>query len=138
MPFTLRYNQFIESENSVTKSKIKEHNVYKIESYTYADGTTKTLIGSESALIFVLEVLDGKVSCLKISEVEPKKFFMALRVFFNRSLTEERFNNAKRLSEILLRTNIKMQKIPFRTYNLNGFKKIQEVSFNKEVLKSYY
>ena len=138
MPFTLRYKQFIESEESVSKSKIKPHNVYRIDSYTYADGTTKTLIGNESALIFVLEIKERKILCLKISEVEPKKFFMQLKLYFNRSLNEEKFNNSKRLSEILIRSKITNKKIPFRTYNLDGFKKIEEISFNKEILKSYY
>ena len=138
MPFTLRYKQFIESEQSVTKSKIKPHNVYRIDSYKYADGTTKTLVGNQTALIFVLEIKEGKVLCLKISEVEPKKFFTSLKLYFNRSLNEERFNNAKRLSEILIRSKITNKKIPFRTYNLDGFKKIEEIYFNKEILKSYY
>jgi hypothetical protein len=138
MPFTLRYREFIESEETSTKSKIKPHNVYRIDSYTYADGTTKKLIGKESTLIFVLEILEGKVLCLKISEVEPKKFFTALKLYFNRGLNEEKFNKAKRLSEILVRSKITNNQIPFRTYNLDGLKKIQEIYFNKEVLKSYY
>jgi hypothetical protein len=138
MPFTLRYNALINSEESVTKSKIKAHNVYRIESYKYADGTTKSLLGTKSALIFVLEIKDRKVLCLKISEVDPKKFFQSLKLHFNRGLSEEKFNNSKRLNEILVKSKIINKKIPFRSYNLDGMKKIDEIYFKKEVLKSYY
>lgn len=137
MPFTLRYKDLIESEQSVTKSKIKAHDVYRIDSYKYADGTTKTLLGTKSALIFVLEIKDKKVFCLKISEVEPKKFFQSLKLYFNRALTEEKFDNAKRLHEVLVKSKIINKKIPFRTYNLDGIKKVEEIYFKKEVLKSY-
>ena len=138
MPFILRYADLIDSEEAVTKSKIRAHNVYRIESYKYADGTLKTLSGTKSALIFVLEIKDKKVLCLKISEVMPKKFFEALKLYFNRGLTEEKFNQTRRLYEVLTRSKIINKKIPFRTYNLDGLKKVDEIYFKKEVIKSYY
>jgi hypothetical protein len=69
MPFSLEYKPLIESESSVSKTMIRPRNIYRIKSYKYADGKTKSLAGVETSIVFVIGISPEKVvSCLKITE----------------------------------------------------------------------
>ena len=76
MPFSLQYKPFILSEESVSKSQILPRNIYKITSYQYVDGTTKTLSGTKTSIVFAIGITtDKKLTCIKISDIKPDKFF---------------------------------------------------------------
>ena len=76
MPFSLQYKPLILSEESVSKSQILPRNIYRITSYQYVDGTTKTLSGTKTSIIFAIGITpDKKLTCIKISDIKPDKFF---------------------------------------------------------------
>jgi hypothetical protein len=155
MQFALQYKPLIESETSVSKTLVLPRNVYRINSYKYSDGKQKTLSGTTSTLVFVVgKTPDKKLSCIKISEIKPEKFFQWLKKLYIKGLTEENWTKADKLEELLIESDIKGSKIfnsfvkpdaiiygdnpnLYRTYNLTGIKQIEEVKFKKDVLKSY-
>ena len=151
MPFSLQYRPFIEKEDSISKILIRPKNVYKIVYYEYADGTAKTLSGPKTAYVFVIGIYDKKLVCLKISEMRPDKFFLWLNTIFQKSLTDERIDESKRLDEITIRSDrngstlynryvsgksiLTQGKNPYRTYNIDGIRQISEVIIKKDTLK---
>jgi hypothetical protein len=153
MPFSLQYTKFIESEEPVAKSKVLPRNIYKISSYKYADGKQKTLSGIDTAYIFVLGIFDKKISCIKMSEIKPDKFFNFLKPIFKKGLTEENWNSAKQLEDLLILGDKQGKKMvnlvqqnsaiynnnpnPYRTYTLTGIKQISEVKIKTDILKKY-
>ena len=155
MPFALQYKPLIESETKVAKTLVLPRNVYRINSYKYSDGTQKTLSGTTSTIVFVIgKTTDKKLSCIKISDIKPEKFFQWLQKLYIKGLTEEKWNSAEKLEDLLIETDIKGSKIfnsfiktnaiiygdnpnIYRTYNLTGIKQIEEVKFKKDVLKFY-
>lgn len=156
MSFALQYKPLIESETSVSKTLVLPKNVYRINSYKYSDGKQKTLSGTTTTLVFVIgRTPDKKLSCIKISDIKPEKFFDWLKKLYIKGLTEEMWNKADKLEELLIEADIKGSKIfnsfvkpdaivygdnpnIYRTYTLSGIKQIEEVKFKKDVLKSYY
>ena len=156
MPFALQYKPLIESETSVSKTLVLPRNVYRINSYKYADGKQKTLSGTTSTIVFVIgRTPDKKLSCIKISEIKPERFFKWLNKLYIKGLTEETWANAEKLEDLIIEADVKGSKIfnsfvkpdavmygdnpnIYRTYSLTGIKQIEEVKFKKDVLKSYY
>jgi hypothetical protein len=156
MPFALQYKPLIESETSVSKTLVLPRNIYRINSYKYSDGKQKTLTGTTSTIVFVIgKTTDKKLSCIKISDIKPERFFKWLSKLYIKGLTEENWNNAEKLEDLIVKADIKGSKIfntfvkpdaiiygdnpnIYRTYNLTGIKQIEEVKFKKDVLKSYY
>ena len=156
MSFALQYKPLIESETSVSKTLVLPRNVYRINSYKYSDGKQKTLSGTTSTIVFVVgKTTDKKLSCIKISEIKPEKFFKWLEKLYIKGLTEENWTKAEKLEELLIEADVKGSKVfnsfvkpdaiiygdnpnIYRTYSLTGIKQIEEVKFKKDVLKSYY
>jgi hypothetical protein len=154
MSFVLQYKPLIESEKRASKTTIRPRNVYRISSYEFSDGEQKSLSGGNSSLIFLIGIFDKKLIALKISEVKPDIFFDWLKTVQLKALTEQQINESNSLEELIILDNKTGSKIfdgyvkgkmiynkkpsPYRTYNLDGVKYIQEVNFKKDVLKSFY
>ena len=154
MSFSLQYKPFIEKEDAISKILVRPKNIYKIVYYQYADGTSKSLSGPKTAYVFVTGIYDKKLVCLKISEIQPDKFFMWLKNLFQKSLTNERIDESKRLDEIMIRSDrngsslfskyvsgksiFTQTKNPYRTYNMDGIRQISEVVIKKDTLKEYF
>jgi hypothetical protein len=154
MPFNLQYKPFIEKEDPISKILVRPKNIYKIVYYQYADGTAKTLSGPKTAYVFVIGIYDKKLICLKISEMRPDKFFLWLKGIFQKSLTNERIDESKRLDEITIRSDrngnalfsryvkgkaiVTQGKNPYRTYNMDGIQQISEITISKDTLKEYF
>jgi hypothetical protein len=154
MPFNLQYKPFIEKEDPISKILLRPKNIYKIVYYQYADGTAKTLSGPKTAYVFVIGIYDKKLICLKISEMRPDKFFLWLKTLFQKSLTNERIDESKRLDEITIRSDrngnaifsryvkgkaiVTQGKNPYRTYNMDGIQQISEITISKDTLKEYF
>jgi hypothetical protein len=154
MPFSARYLPFIDVEEAVSKTLVRPRNVYKIISYEYIDGKTKTLTGPKISYVFVLGIFEKKLNCIKISEIRPDKFFEWFKTLFKKALTEEKVMEAERLEDLivfgdrqgnkLFNTYVKGKQIynqnpcPYRTYNLDGIRQISEIKFKKEILRQYY
>jgi hypothetical protein len=154
MSFALQYKPLIESEKRASKSSLIPRNVYRISSYEFADGEQRSLTGQNSSLIFLIGIYDKKLIALKISEVTPKIFFDWLKTIQLKGLTPQKIDESKSLDELIILDNTTGSKIfdgyvkgrpiynkkpsPYRTYNLDGVKYIQEVKFKKDILKSFY
>lgn len=154
MPFSLQYKPFIEKEDPISKVLVRPKNIYKIVYYQYADGTAKTLSGPKTAYVFVIGIYDKKLVCLKISEMRPDRFFIWLKTIFQKTLTDERIDESKRLDEITIRSDrngntlfsryvkgkpiLTQGKNPYRTYNMDGIRQISEITINKDTLKEYF
>jgi hypothetical protein len=153
MPFSLQYKPFIEKEDPISKILLRPKNIYKIVYYQYADGVAQTLSGPKTAYVFVIGIYDKKLICLKISEMRPDKFFLWLKTLFQKSLTNERIDESKRLDEITIRSDrngnaifsryvkgkaiLTQGKNPYRTYNMDGIRQISEITITKDTLKEY-
>jgi len=154
MPFSLQYKPFIEKEDPISKILLRPKNIYKIVYYQYADGVAQTLSGPKTAYVFVIGIYDKKLICLKISEMRPDKFFLWLKTIFQKSLTNERIDESKRLDEITIRSDrngnslfsryvkgkaiVTQGKNPYRTYNMDGIRQISEITISKDTLKEYF
>lgn len=152
MPHSRLYLPYIESETIVSKSLLKPKNVYKIEIYQYAEGSTKRLIGTTTSYVFLIGIFNRQLNCIKISEVMPRIFINWMKNLFQKRINEEIIDNSIQLSELLVRTNITGNtlftnhirnnkiytgQIPtYRTYNLSGIKQIKEVKFKKDFIKT--
>jgi hypothetical protein len=154
MPFSKEYVPLIEVEEGISKNLIRPRNIYKINSYTYKDGKTKSLAGVETSYIFVIGISPTKViSALKISLIKPKDFFRWLKKLYKPSLSENSINDSERLEDILILDNkdgrkifnqfvaqsrIYNQNIPtYRTYIAKNIKNVELVNLKKEVLIQY-
>jgi hypothetical protein len=155
MSFSLQYKPLILSEESVSKSQILPRNIYRITSYQYVDGTTKTLSGTKTSIIFAIGITpDKKLTCIKISDIKPDKFFKWLKPLFKKGLTESDWTTEQKLGQLLIlgdkqgskvfnqfvKTNPIYSKEPslYRTYNISGIKQIQEIRIKPDILKTYY
>ena len=124
MSFALQYKPLIESETSVSKTLVLPRNIYRINSYKYSDGKQKTLSGTTSTIVFVIgKTPDKKLSCIKISEIKPEKFFKWLEKLYIKGLTEENWTKAEKLEELLIekgysidRPNFEMNDKEFDTF----------------------
>jgi len=154
MEYSREYESLIEIEQGVSKTLIRPRNVYRINSYKYKDGKTKSLAGVETAYIFVIGISATKViSALKISLVKPKLFFDWLKKLYRTGLSEDSINNSEKLEDLLILDNKNGQKLfnqfvkesriykqvdtPYRTYLLNNIKNVELINFRKELLISY-
>lgn len=156
MPYAGLYNKLIVAETNIAKNRIKPRNIYKIITYEYADGTVKSLTGPKSAIVFVLGITpDRKLSCLKISEVQPIKFFNWLKLNLKRGLTESQIDEALKSNEFdtlvqqdnkigskifsKTKTNSIYQQQPgsYRTYFLTSIKLIKQISLEPKEIKKY-
>jgi hypothetical protein len=154
MPFSARYLPFIDTDEAVAKTLVRPRNIYKIISYEYIDGKTKTLTGPKTSYVFVLGIFEKKLNCIKISEVRPERFFDWFKTIFRKSLTEEKLMEAERLEDLIIlgdrqgnklfNSYVKGKQIynqnpcPYRTYNLDGIRQISEIKLKKEIIRQYY
>lgn len=147
-----QYKKFIDKEERASKASLQPRNLYRISSYDYADGEPRSLAGINSSLIFVFGIHEKKLNCLKLNDVKPEKFEKWLPTILKPALKESEIDEMKMLDEILIdsdrsgarlfESKIKSNPIylneprPYRTYNINGLRMIQEVKLKKEFLKS--
>ena len=151
MPYARLYLPFIESEYKIGKGLVKPRNIYKIQSYEYADGTVKTMTGVKASYVFVIGIYNKQLTCVKFSEVTPTIFKLWFKDLFKRGLKEKEIDEAKELSELLHKGNrtggsffssyIKSEtiykgKIPtYRTYLLDNINQIKAVNLKKDFIK---
>ena len=154
MQFSLQYKPLIESESSLSKTMIRPRNIYKINSYKYKDGVTKSLAGIETSIVFVIGISPEKVvSCLKITLIKPDLFFKWLKKLVRAGLSEEEMKNTESLEDLIIVDNKDGNKIfnqfvkpsrlyiqnppAYRTYLLKNIKNIEEVKIKKEILLNF-
>ena len=150
--YSVEYKKYIESEIRSSKSMLEPGNLYRISSYDYSDGETRSLAGINSSIIFVFGIYEKKLNCLKLNEVKTDKFKTWLQTILKQGLKSEDIDSMKTLDEIIIPTDragnrlfeskIKGKPIyindprPYRTYNMEGLKYIKEVKLKADFLKS--
>jgi hypothetical protein len=137
MTFTLQYDKFITEEKSVSKTLIRSKNFYRINSYKYADGVKKTLSGKDSGLVFAF------------GRIKPEKFFGWLK---NVTIKNIDFDKIEKFEECVIKSDREGKGIfnlvkradfynqepsPYRTYTIQNIGNIEEITFDKEILKKY-
>jgi hypothetical protein len=152
--FSRQYRQFIQKEERISRMTIQPNDVYRISTYKYSDGKTRSLKGVDETLIFVTGVYKNVIYGLKLSDLKPQYFFE----WGKKIITDKEVLNEDKklvlLSELAPSLDIsgdriykahiknsellKKPQIPFRTYNLNGIKYVSKVYFKKEILERYY
>lgn len=157
MEFTNQYKPFIQKEERIAKNNIKPLEIYRISTYKYADGDIKSLAGVKSALVFSIGIYEKKFNCIKMSEIRPDMFFKFMAKLKNKSLTEQKIDEAEFLYDLMIEMGsdksgkmvyesyiknssefrtLKKQYNPYRTYNLEGLIYVQRVNLKKEYLKT--
>jgi hypothetical protein len=150
--YSTEYKKYIESEIRASKSMLEPGNLYRISSYEYSDGESRSLAGVNSSIIFVFGIYEKKLNCLKLNEVKTDKFKTWLQTILKEGLKPEDVDSMKTLDEIIITTDragnrlfeskIKGKPIytndprPYRTYTLDGLKYIQEIKLKKDFIKS--
>ena len=104
MQFTNQYKPFIEKEERIAKNNIKPLEIYRISTYKYADGDIKSLAGINSALVFSIGIYEKKFNCIKLSEIRPDMFFKFMAKLKNKSLTEQKIDEAEFLYDLMIST----------------------------------
>lgn len=153
MPFSKLYEQIAESEKKISKNLVRPRNIYKITSYEYSDGQTKSLSGPDTSIVFIFGIYGDKYLAIKISEIKPEEFFNWLKKLFLKGISDENFKEVEKLEEVLILSDkkgstiynayIKNKKIGktnkeiYRTYNIKGVKQISEIRIQKEYIKKY-
>ena len=148
----MSYSKFIDKEVRISKSLINPGNLYRISSYEYADGESRSLAGANSSLIFVFGIHEKKVNCLKLNDVSADVFKTWLKTLIKPTTKNEDIDSMKKLEEIIIESDAKGNKLfeskikgkpiyninprPYRTYNMEGLKYIQEVKLKADFLKS--
>jgi hypothetical protein len=150
MPFTGQYLKLFDKTDSISKTGVRPRNFYKINSYTYADGTKKALTGAKAALVFVFGKDTQTLYALKVNKIKPEKFFGWLRLL--KTKRKINWENENELEDLVILSDKTGRKIfqyikgkpiytgPFdtyRTYTIKNIGNIEKVSFNKGLLQEY-
>ena len=154
MPNYQRYVPHILENKAIQKSKLRGRNLYKINSYTYSDGDMKNLTGSTATLIFCMGIYDKKLIGIKVSLMQPSRFFIWLKTVLKKGLKAEDFNNYSRLEDLCIPADVRgsqffatkvknraiynLEPDLYRTYNMSGIKSIEEIKLSPEILKKTY
>ena len=155
MPFTQQYTKLFISEESVAKTRLKPLNIYKINSYQYVDGKTKSLSGNKTAFVFCFGIHEKKLNCIKVTDINPTKFLVFLKSILKKGLKAEAFDKAETLDELCIKGDLKGSSIvgsyikgktivevsgesTYRTYLISGIKSIERMKINPSVLKEMY
>jgi hypothetical protein len=151
--YYIQYVELFEFGKRVQKQfvKMNPQNFYRISRYEYSDGDTKSLVGRDASLIFVIGVYDNKINCIKLNEVKPNIFINFISAIIKNTVKKEDVDNMKMFSDIVIPSNItgnvlfeskikrniiyKQEPRPYRTYNLDGLKYIQQIDLKKEIIK---
>ena len=150
--YTNLYKPLIEKEERVSKSLIRPRNLYRISLYEYSDGVARNLSGVNSSLFFVTGIFERKIHGIKISEMKPEYFFEWFKKIMDMDKRkEESIDEMKKLEDLVIVADRGGQRLydgyikpspilkrfgsPFRSYNIDGLRYIQEVQFKKNILK---
>jgi hypothetical protein len=152
--FSQEYKKFIKKESRISRTQITPNNVYRISTYKYSDGKTRSLRGMDETLIFVTGMYKKTIYGLKLSKLKPNFFFeWSKKIVTEKDILNES-NQLIKFSELsppidmtgdrfykqYIKNSglLKKPQIPYRSYKLEGIRYVSEVYFKKEILESYY
>jgi hypothetical protein len=153
MPYANQYAKYISKEFLAVKTNLKPRNFYKIITYEYADGRKQTFSGAKSTLIFLMGITpDKKITCIKLSEVRPEKFFAWFKKLvkpalkcetirghfinqeFEKIIIEDTRKGAGVFSKVKTDSIYTQSPGTFRTYNIAGIKQIKTIYLDENWL----
>jgi hypothetical protein len=101
-----------------------------------------------------LGIYNKKLIALKISEMQPTKFFVWLKSVLKKGLKAEDFDKYTKLEDLCIESDLrgiqifsakvknraiyKLEPELYRTYNMSGIKNIEEIKLSPEILKKTY
>ena len=148
------YKGAIETELRVKNTQITPMNAYRISTYIYSDGQTRSLRGVDETLIFVTGVYKKVVYGLKLSKIKPQFFFewakgissemsvlneeTGLLKFSELAPSYDDAGNIFYKQRIRDSTVLAKPKAPYRSYKMSSIRSVSEIYFKKEVVKRYY
>lgn len=154
--YAIRYKGMMEKGLRVSKGDIQPYGIYKISTYTSAEGIRTTLKADEETLIFVTGIYQFKIHALKLSNIEPVKFLNWVKKLpkGNDDTLEEKKQSNVPLYEIATPLDKSGNKVytsyitsmpaflekgaAYRTYNIKGIQHATEFYLKPNVLKQYY
>lgn len=153
MSFANQYAKYISREFMAVKTSLKTRNFYKIITYEYVDGQKKTFSGPKATLVFLMGITpDKKLTCIKLSEVRPEKFFSWFKKLVKPSLKCDQIREAfvnQEFENIIIEdtrkgnglfSKVKTDSIytqnpsTFRTYTIDGIKQIKTIYLDENWL----
>ena len=149
MPYTNEYNKLIKSEEGISKTAVIPRNLYKIHSYTYADGERKNLTGTKVAIVFVFGKDTKTLYCVKLNDLTPRRFLNWLSTItvntpidikkvqeLDESIIKSDKAGRKLFSTFIKGKPIYNNKKPvYRTYTIKGISSISKIHLKPEVLQ---
>jgi hypothetical protein len=152
--FSRQYKGFIKQESRISRTQISPNNVYRLSTYKYSDGKTRTLRGEDETLIFVTGVYKKTIYGIKLSKIKPEIFFEWGQTIITEKDVLNEDNELVKFSQLsppmdvtgdrfyknYIKTSklLKKPQIPYRSYKLEGIRYVSEVYFKKDILESYY
>ena len=152
--FSRQYKKFIKQESRISRTQITPNNVYRLSTYKYSDGKTRTLRGEDETLIFVTGIYKKTIYGIKLSKVRPETFFEWGQTIITEKDVLNEDNELVKFSQLsppmdvtgdrfyknYIKTSklLKKPQIPYRSYKLEGIRYVSEVYFKKDILESYY
>jgi hypothetical protein len=151
-----QYTPYIKKYVRASRQNMTPLNIYKIQTYRYADGVVRKKLGLETSLIFSVGIYLKELYCVRLNEVKPTEFFTwSMRIFNKDSLNEikddvisfrsiiKEFNeNGRELFLSHIKTSsvmyTKQNKQNFRTYTISNIIYTQEAVFDIEKIKKIY
>ena len=157
MNYTIRYKGMMNKGSRVAKTLLQPYGIYKISTYKYTEGARENLRGDEETLIFITGIYQGKVSALKLSNIEPTKFLNWFKALSG--------GNDERMLELTNSTKIPLYELAvpldkggnkvydsyiktnkhfvakgaaYRTYSLGGIQHATEFYLKPATIKQYY
>src|SRR6056300_662728 len=134
--FSRQYKKFIKQESRISRTQITPNNVYRLSTYKYSDGKTRTLRGEDETLIFVTGVYKKTIYGIKLSKIKPEIFFEWGQTIITEKDVLNEDNELVKFSQLsppmdvtgdrfyknYIKTSklLKKPQIPYRSYKLEG------------------
>lgn len=147
------YNQRIEKTKKISRNLVETNKIYRLLSYEYADGSTKSSSGSMANIIFVFGIYKKEVHAIKLNMVKPFEFVKWLKSSSRKIVTEQMLiesdlpsllkksddtGKAFFSSQIKGKSIYKIEPRAYRTYKLMNIKGIEEVYLKKDYLEEIF
>jgi hypothetical protein len=151
-----QYSPYIQKYVRASRQNMTPLNIYKIQTYRYADGVVRRKLGLETSLIFSVGIYLKELYCIRLNEIKPAQFFTWSNRIFNRdSLNEikdetisfrsvikefnengrDLFLNHIKPSSVVYKNQNKQN---FRTYLIKNIIYTQEAVFDMKKIKEIY
>jgi len=146
MSYVTQYKQLFKKGRTISKNNIKPRRIYKISSYSKGDPM------ANERFVFVVGIVENKIHCLKLNDIQPKKFI----TFLNKIRDKRKpIDDETPINELLLKfdiggsrlfeqyikkdINVYSKKLnSYRVYREDRITTIAEIQFEEEFLREIF